>query len=62
MHELLQGIRLLKLYAWEELYCRGIEAVRARELASLFKITAAIIGTSIGLKFCLTCTKTTDVF
>ncbi|XP_022081606.1 ATP-binding cassette sub-family C member 9-like [Acanthaster planci] len=45
VNELLQGIRLLKLYAWEEWYCQGVEAVRARELACLMKITGATIST-----------------
>ncbi|XP_071805798.1 ATP-binding cassette sub-family C member 9-like [Asterias amurensis] len=44
-NELLQGIKLLKLYAWEQIYCEAIEAVRKRELGFLRKINHCLIVT-----------------
>jgi ABC-type bacteriocin/lantibiotic exporter with double-glycine peptidase domain len=37
LSELLQGIKLIKLYAWERFFVEGIEAVRARQLELLTK-------------------------
>ncbi|XP_041917197.1 ATP-binding cassette sub-family C member 8-like [Alosa sapidissima] len=34
-NELLRGIKLLKLYAWEHIFRKGIEEMRAKELTSL---------------------------
>ncbi|CAH1800691.1 unnamed protein product [Owenia fusiformis] len=36
-NEMLQGIKLLKLYAWEALFCKKVEDVRKKELKFLFK-------------------------
>ncbi|XP_070558915.1 ATP-binding cassette sub-family C member 9-like [Ptychodera flava] len=36
-NELLQGIKLLKLYGWEELFCSAIEVVRSQEVTKLMK-------------------------
>ncbi|XP_022081586.1 ATP-binding cassette sub-family C member 9-like [Acanthaster planci] len=44
-NELLQGIKLLKLYAWEGLYGKAIEAIRRRELGYLLKINVLFITT-----------------
>ncbi|XP_033648066.1 ATP-binding cassette sub-family C member 9-like [Asterias rubens] len=44
-NELLQGIKLLKLYAWEGLYCKAIEIIRAKELNFLLKINIGFIST-----------------
>ncbi|XP_030828553.1 ATP-binding cassette sub-family C member 9 isoform X2 [Strongylocentrotus purpuratus] len=44
-NEMLQGIKLLKLYGWEELYCSAIEAVRTNELWAMFKINGNIVAT-----------------
>ncbi|XP_071504808.1 ATP-binding cassette sub-family C member 9-like [Diadema antillarum] len=46
-NELLQGIKLLKLYGWEELYCKAIEAVRVNELWAMFKINGNIVATML---------------
>ena len=46
-NELLQGIKLLKLYAWEGLYCKAIEVIRGKELRYLLKINIFFITTSI---------------
>ncbi|XP_022103541.1 ATP-binding cassette sub-family C member 9-like [Acanthaster planci] len=46
-NELLQGIKLLKLYAWEFLYCNSIEDVRKKELAVLRKINFALVVTML---------------
>ncbi len=35
---MLQGIKLLKLYGWEELFCTAVEKVRNLELWTMFKI------------------------
>ena len=48
-NELLQGIKLLKLNAWEGLYCKAIEAIRAKELNVLLKINLGFIATSVYL-------------
>ena len=37
-NEVLQGIKLLKLYGWEDLFCKAIEKVRESELWTMFKI------------------------
>ena len=42
-NELLQGIKLLKMYAWEELYCKAIEAVRKKEMGHLLLINLCMI-------------------
>ncbi|XP_070573726.1 ATP-binding cassette sub-family C member 9-like [Ptychodera flava] len=36
-NELLLGIKLLKLYGWEERFCSAIETVRASEVGQMFK-------------------------
>ena len=36
-NELLQGIKFLKLYAWERIFCDAVEKVRRRQLKLLFK-------------------------
>ncbi|KAM9823722.1 LOW QUALITY PROTEIN: ATP-binding cassette sub-family C member 9 [Neosynchiropus ocellatus] len=33
--EILKGIKLLKLYAWENIFCDGVEETRGKELTSL---------------------------
>ncbi|XP_072031466.1 ATP-binding cassette sub-family C member 9-like isoform X2 [Amphiura filiformis] len=35
-NEMLLGIKLLKMYGWEEMFCKAIEAVRKLEMASIF--------------------------
>ena len=35
--ELFQSIKLLKLYAWEHLFCDNVEVVRRKELKLLFR-------------------------
>ncbi|XP_044308124.1 ATP-binding cassette sub-family C member 9 isoform X2 [Varanus komodoensis] len=34
-NEILKGIKLLKLYAWENIFCRSVEDTRMKELTSL---------------------------
>uniref|UniRef100_A0A6Q2ZKD9 ATP-binding cassette, sub-family C (CFTR/MRP), member 8 n=1 Tax=Esox lucius TaxID=8010 RepID=A0A6Q2ZKD9_ESOLU len=34
-NELLRGIKLLKLYAWEHIFCQSVEETRGKELTSL---------------------------
>ncbi|XP_061494358.1 ATP-binding cassette sub-family C member 9 isoform X2 [Rhineura floridana] len=34
-NEILKGIKLLKLYAWEHIFCRSVEETRMKELTSL---------------------------
>ncbi len=36
-NELLQGIKSLKLYSWEQIFCEAVEKVRHRQLKLLFK-------------------------
>ena len=45
-NEMLNGIKLLKLYGWEGIYCQAIEAVRNKELWAMFKINGCVIVTS----------------
>lgn len=33
--EILKGIKLLKLYAWENIFCDSVEETRGKELTSL---------------------------
>ncbi|XP_071803247.1 ATP-binding cassette sub-family C member 9-like [Asterias amurensis] len=56
-NEVLQGIKLLKMYAWEQLYCEAIEAVRKRELRHLLWINTCLIVSvfmTLGLPFLVT--------
>ena len=43
-NELLQGIKLLKMYAWEELYSKAIEVVRKEEVLNLLYINLCMIA------------------
>ena len=36
-NELLNGIKLLKLYAWEKIFCAGVEDIRKKEIRLLLK-------------------------
>ncbi|XP_022102313.1 ATP-binding cassette sub-family C member 9-like [Acanthaster planci] len=49
-NELLQGIKLLKMYAWEELYSKAIEVVRKEEVRNLLYINLCTI-TSVSITF-----------
>ncbi|XP_022102307.1 ATP-binding cassette sub-family C member 9-like [Acanthaster planci] len=49
-NELLQGIKLLKMYAWEELYSKAIEVVRKEEVRNLLHINLCMI-TSVSITF-----------
>lgn len=46
-NELLRGIKLLKLYAWERIFCDSVEETRGKELTSL---QAFALYTSISSK------------
>ena len=46
VNELLQGIKLLKLYGWEDLYCKGVEVIRGKQLRSLLTVSAGLVFTS----------------
>ena len=48
-NELLRGIKLLKLYAWENIFCDSVEETRGKELSSL---KAFALYTSISSKTC----------
>ncbi|XP_070559571.1 ATP-binding cassette sub-family C member 9-like [Ptychodera flava] len=37
-NELLQGIKLLKLYGWESIFCSNIESVRRKEVHEMLKL------------------------
>lgn len=59
MNELLQGIRIIKYFAWEKSFAEKVNAARAKELASVKKLFFANIsfgafsrGTSILISFC----------
>uniref|UniRef100_A0A4W6ERN8 ATP-binding cassette, sub-family C (CFTR/MRP), member 8 n=1 Tax=Lates calcarifer TaxID=8187 RepID=A0A4W6ERN8_LATCA len=53
-NELLRGIKLLKLYAWENIFCDSVEETRGKELTSL---QAFALYTSISSKaLCFLCT------
>ncbi|XP_072021148.1 ATP-binding cassette sub-family C member 9-like [Amphiura filiformis] len=42
-NEMLNGMKLLKLYGWEELYCEAIESIRKKELWAMVKISLYIV-------------------
>ncbi|XP_070559521.1 ATP-binding cassette sub-family C member 9-like isoform X2 [Ptychodera flava] len=42
--ELLQGMKLLKLYGWEEMFCSAIEVVREKQMKSTMKVGASMIA------------------
>ncbi|XP_070558013.1 ATP-binding cassette sub-family C member 9-like [Ptychodera flava] len=46
-NELLQGIKLLKLYGWEELFCAAIEAVRKLEVRKMLNFGGLMAVTLI---------------
>ncbi|XP_077978183.1 ATP-binding cassette sub-family C member 9-like [Glandiceps talaboti] len=46
-NELLQGMKLLKLQGWEEMFCSAIEVVRAKEISQLLKVSAHTICTTL---------------
>ena len=46
VNELLQGIKLLKMYAWEDLYCQGVEVIRKKQLRSLLNVCGGLVFTS----------------
>uniref|UniRef100_A0AAY4D2D9 ATP-binding cassette, sub-family C (CFTR/MRP), member 8 n=1 Tax=Denticeps clupeoides TaxID=299321 RepID=A0AAY4D2D9_9TELE len=48
-NELLRGIKLLKLYAWEHIFCQNVEEMRDKELTSLkaFALYTSISSKSI---------------
>uniref|UniRef100_A0A4W5RGT7 ATP-binding cassette, sub-family C (CFTR/MRP), member 8 n=1 Tax=Hucho hucho TaxID=62062 RepID=A0A4W5RGT7_9TELE len=41
-NELLRGIKLLKLYAWEHIFCHSVEETRGKELTSLQAFTFVV--------------------
>ncbi|XP_070559514.1 ATP-binding cassette sub-family C member 9-like isoform X2 [Ptychodera flava] len=43
INELLQGIKLLKLYGWEEMFCSAIEVVREKQIKSTIKFGGSMI-------------------
>lgn len=50
-NELLQGIKLLKIYGWEKLFYGLIKQAREKELAQIFKMYIVI---SVNCKFFFT--------
>merc|ERR1711980_67698 len=48
-NELLRGIKLLKLYAWEHIFCDSVEETRGKELTSLqaFALYTSISSTTL---------------
>ncbi|XP_070558012.1 ATP-binding cassette sub-family C member 9-like [Ptychodera flava] len=46
-NELLQGIKLLKLYGWEELFCAAIEVVRKTEIRKMLNYGGLMAATII---------------
>lgn len=52
---MLQGIKLLKLYAWEGWFCDLIEDIRTREMS--VKVKTALLNGLVS--FVTTCTSTT---
>ena len=56
VNELLQGIKLLKMYAWEDLYCKGVEIIRDQQLKSLLNVSAGLVFTSKSKYTCKTLT------
>ncbi|XP_077980908.1 ATP-binding cassette sub-family C member 8-like [Glandiceps talaboti] len=45
-NELLQGMKLLKLYGWEEMFCSAIEAIRSKEIRQMMKAGVLMIITT----------------
>ncbi|XP_033647740.1 ATP-binding cassette sub-family C member 9-like [Asterias rubens] len=45
VNELLQGIKLLKLYGWEDIYCKGVELIRGKQLRSLLTVSGGLVFT-----------------
>nr|XP_006820964.1 PREDICTED: ATP-binding cassette sub-family C member 9-like [Saccoglossus kowalevskii] len=46
-NELLQGMKLLKLYGWEEIFCLAIEQVRKKEMKKMLKLGGFLIATNV---------------
>ena len=53
-NEMLQGMKLLKLYAWEGFFCELIEGIRTREIS--VKVKTALLNALV--TFVTTCTTT----
>jgi ATP-binding cassette subfamily C (CFTR/MRP) protein 1 len=51
LSEVLQGIRLIKYYAWEDFYVHRIGALRAREIATVRKSAWVVLAPRY---YCLT--------
>lgn len=49
---MLQGMKLLKLYAWEGWFCELVESIRSREMS--VKVKTALLYALVG--FITTCT------
>nr|XP_006820966.1 PREDICTED: ATP-binding cassette sub-family C member 9-like [Saccoglossus kowalevskii] len=45
-NELLQGMKLLKLYGWEKMFCVAIESVRKREVRKMMKFAVFQVATN----------------
>uniref|UniRef100_A0ABM0N098 ATP-binding cassette sub-family C member 9-like n=1 Tax=Saccoglossus kowalevskii TaxID=10224 RepID=A0ABM0N098_SACKO len=46
-NELLQGIKLLKLYGWEDIYCKAIETARSKEVRQMLKAGMYMVATML---------------
>ncbi|XP_077981900.1 ATP-binding cassette sub-family C member 8-like [Glandiceps talaboti] len=46
-NELLQGMKLLKLYGWEEIFSYAIEVIREKEVKEMLKVAFQIIAITI---------------
>ncbi|XP_077863292.1 ATP-binding cassette sub-family C member 8-like [Saccoglossus kowalevskii] len=44
-NELIQGVKLLKLYGWEDLFTSSVEKVRSREVSEIMKAGVYMIAT-----------------
>ncbi|XP_070560016.1 ATP-binding cassette sub-family C member 9-like [Ptychodera flava] len=44
-NELLQGMKLLKLYGWEEIFCSAIQEVRLKEIKKMFRGGMLMVAT-----------------
>ncbi|XP_077998555.1 ATP-binding cassette sub-family C member 9-like [Glandiceps talaboti] len=56
-NEMLQGIKLLKLYGWEEIFCSSIEVIRQEEVKKMLKLgcwTIFFISTALVTPACVT--------
>ena len=54
-NEMFSGIKLLKMYAWDMIFCRNVEKIRKNELKLKFTIAMLTVATRMFIILLLSC-------